>query len=154
VELEQLSLYDRLEIDAEKQRKGDKNYVVPQRMARRDPYPQLLNQAFNFYNVYVQMNMAEKERYAESQAVAFYRSCVCELEEKGKVLEQEISIIRDLSLKYMTEGNAMKEKAKESEQKEREMKEETIKLQERLEEDKRKAVQAVREETEALVGRY
>ncbi len=56
-------------------------------MARRDPYPQLLNQAFNFYNVYVQMNIAEKERYAESQAVAFYRSCVCELEEKGKVLE-------------------------------------------------------------------
>ncbi len=54
----------------------------------------------------------------------------------------------------MTEGNAMKEKAKESEQKEREMKEETIKLQERLEEDKRKAVQAVREETEALVARY
>ena len=70
------------------------------------------------------------------------------------MLEQEISIIRDLSLKYMTEGNAMKEKAKESEQKEREMKEETIKLQQRLEEDKRKAVQAVREETEALVARY
>lgn len=67
------------------------------------------------------MSVGERERFAESQAIAFYRSCACELEEKGRVIENEITIIKDLSLKYMTEGNAMKEKAKEMEQREKEL---------------------------------
>ena len=70
---------------------------------------------FGFYSQYVTMSVGERERFAESQAIAFYRSCARELEEKGRVIENEITFIRDMSLKYMSEGNAMKEKAKEME---------------------------------------
>jgi len=74
-----------------------------------------LSGPFGFYSQYVTMSLGEKERFAESQAIAFYRSCARELEEKGRIIENEITIIRDLSLKYMSEGNANKEKTKEME---------------------------------------
>ena len=44
--------------------------------------------------------------------IQFYQSCVYELEEKGRMLEQEIGFIRDLSLKYMQEGTTLKERVK------------------------------------------
>jgi hypothetical protein len=115
VDNEQLSLHDRIEMDSEKTRKGDKNYTLPKKFQKRDPYQALLSGPFSFYSQYVSMSVGERERFAESQAIAFYRSCACELEEKGRVIENEITIIKDLSLKYMTEGNSMKEKAKETE---------------------------------------
>ena len=115
VDNEHLSLHDRIEMDSEKTRKGDKNYTLPKKFQKRDPYQALLSGPFSFYSQYVSMSVGERERFAESQAIAFYRSCACELEEKGRVIENEITIIKDLSLKYMTEGNSMKEKAKETE---------------------------------------
>ena len=35
--------------------------------------------------------------------IRFYRDCVCELEEKNKLLESEINLLKDMNLRYATE---------------------------------------------------
>lgn len=39
----------------------------------------------------------------ESKIVRYYKGCVIELEEKGKVLETEVQILKDMNLKYAQE---------------------------------------------------
>jgi predicted RNase H-like nuclease (RuvC/YqgF family) len=42
--------------------------------------------------------------------LTYYRDCVCELEDKNRVLEQSIDILKDLNMKYSNELTSLRDR--------------------------------------------
>ncbi len=72
--------------------------------------PKVLHRAFNFYGAYVSLNQKERDKYAREQMLTYYRDCVCELEDKNRVLEQSIDILKDLNMKYSNELTGLRDR--------------------------------------------
>jgi hypothetical protein len=53
---------------------------------------------FHFFGGYVQLSEKEKVGLAENQIIQYYRGCVCELEEKNRMLDTEIVLIKDMNV--------------------------------------------------------
>ena len=70
------------------------------------------------------------------------------------MLEQEIGFIRDLSLKYMQEGTTLKERVKNLEQTEQELRLINKKTTDLFEKEKRKLVDALQMEKKNLIDEY
>jgi ribosomal protein L17 len=68
------------------------------------------HRAFSFYGGYVSLNLRDREVFAKDQVVTYYRDCICELEDKNKVLEQQIVLLKDLNMKYSTELTTLRDK--------------------------------------------
>ena len=67
--------------------------------------PPYLTQPFQFFGSYVALNLKEKASVSESSIVTYYKQSLIELDEKNKVLEFEISLLKDLNLKYHLESS-------------------------------------------------
>ncbi len=68
-----------------------------------------MHRGFNFYGAYVSLNSREKERYSKDQLIIYYKDCICELEQKNKVLETQLDVIKDLNIKYSTELTTLRD---------------------------------------------
>lgn len=42
--------------------------------------------------------------------LTYYRDCVCELEDKNRVLEQSVDILKDLNMKYSNELTSLRDR--------------------------------------------
>ncbi len=51
------------------------------------------------------LNLKEKSTLAENALIQYYKQTVIELEEKNKVLEMEIELLKDLNTKYHKESS-------------------------------------------------
>lgn len=67
--------------------------------------PRHLSNPFNFYGGYVQLNLKEKANVVESDLVVYYKQTLIELEQKNKVLESEVKLLKQLNLDYYMEAN-------------------------------------------------
>lgn len=56
----------------------------------------------------MQLSTKEKANLAESQVIKYYKDCVCELEEKNRVLESEIFILKDLNMQYSSDSSNLR----------------------------------------------
>jgi hypothetical protein len=65
-------------------------------------------QPFTFYGGYTALTTKERVHLAEDKVVNYYRACVIELEEKNRVLESEITILKDMNMKYSSELTILK----------------------------------------------
>lgn len=72
--------------------------------------PKVMHRAFNFYGAYVSLSQKERDKYAREQMLTYYRDCVCELEDKNRVLEQSIDILKDLNMKYSNELTSLRDR--------------------------------------------
>jgi len=70
----------------------------------------VMHRAFNFYGAYVSLSQKERDKYAREQMLTYYRDCVCELEDKNRVLEQSIDILKDLNMKYTNELTSLRDR--------------------------------------------
>eukprot|EP00347_Sterkiella_histriomuscorum_P009793 403339870 len=72
--------------------------------------PPYLSKPFNFYGGYVSLNLKEKTTLGESELVIYYKQTLIELEEKNRVLESEVSLLKELNMQYYQESNEKDEK--------------------------------------------
>eukprot|EP00347_Sterkiella_histriomuscorum_P011268 403373102 len=72
--------------------------------------PPYLTKPFNFYGGYVSLNLKEKTTLGESELVIYYKQTLIELEEKNRVLESEVSLLKELNMQYYQESNEKDEK--------------------------------------------
>lgn len=72
--------------------------------------PKVMHRVFNFYGAYVSLSQKERDKYARDQMLTYYRDCVCELEDKNRVLEQSIDILKDLNMKYTNELTSLRDR--------------------------------------------
>jgi predicted RNase H-like nuclease (RuvC/YqgF family) len=72
--------------------------------------PKVMHRVFNFYGAYVSLNQKERDKNAREQMLTYYRDCVCELEDKNRVLEQSIDILKDLNMKYSNELTSLRDR--------------------------------------------
>ncbi|CDW84153.1 UNKNOWN [Stylonychia lemnae] len=79
--------------------------------------PKHLNNAFNFYGGFVQLNLKEKAQVVESEIVVYYKQTLIELEQKNKVLESEVKLLKQLNLDYYKEANEQEQHIKDLDQK-------------------------------------
>ena len=72
--------------------------------------PKVMHRAFNFYGAYVSLSQKEREKCAKDLMLTYYRDCVCELEDKNRVLEQSIDLLKDLNMKYSSELSSLRDR--------------------------------------------
>lgn len=59
------------------------------------------------------MSLKEKASVAENQIIVYYKQTIIELEEKNRVLEAEINVLKDMNIRYYQETSEAKETIKE-----------------------------------------
>lgn len=100
------------------------------------------------------LNIKEKQAMAESKVVQYYKSCVCELEEKNRVLEAEIQILKDMNIKYSTELVTYKDRVDILERRENDLRAAAKQATEKFEEAHRNMVAAQAVERAKLEEEY
>ena len=119
-----LNLSERLKLQAEKQRKagGAVELFESYDIRKESPlFSGVFKRAFNFYGGFLTLSTKERENFAESKTVKYYQSCVMELEEALNTLGSEITLLKDLNLKYVLDISSLREKVKKLELREREL---------------------------------
>jgi hypothetical protein len=102
----------------------------------------------------VSISQKEREAFLENKVVNYYRACIIELEEKGRVLEVEVQILKDMNLKYSQELYGFKERVRVLESRESDLINAAHIANERFEEAQRNMLQAQAIEKQRLEDQY
>ncbi len=69
----------------------------PLTLVKDNTLTKLVHSPFQFYSGFVELSLKEKSKMVENHINKYYKDCIQEMEDKNKVLEMSVNVLKDMN---------------------------------------------------------